>query len=87
METYQPTVLRPRKKVKREVMYAIGEDDEQGGYGMWAGPVPDEGRMLETIGKSNKSCLIRFNEDDTDEVIWKWNNDDEVWEKFDEKGG
>ncbi len=79
METYKPIVLRPCKKIKRKRMYGIGESDGKGGYGMWAGPVPDENTMLETVGHTNNSCIIKFNESGTDEVIWRWNTIKEVW--------
>ncbi|HDZ25752.1 MAG TPA: hypothetical protein ENH65_04480 [Candidatus Aminicenantes bacterium] len=87
MKTYQPTHLRPpeTKKIGRdEIMYAIGEEHSPGEFGMWAGPIPIEKAMLEMEGESDKSRIIRFNKDGTDAVIWKWNDEDLVWEEFDE---
>lgn len=75
MKEYIPTNLRRAKPKSREVMYAIGQDDGKGGYGMWEGPNPSEKEMLETIGQDNNSVIIRFNANHTDEVIWWWRND------------
>lgn len=58
-----------------EIMYAIGQNDNKGGYGIWAGPISSEEQMLKVIGRDDNSVIIRFNSDGTDEVIWKWDID------------
>lgn len=55
-----------------EVRYAIGQDDGEDGYGMWDGPSPSLADMLSIIGRDNNSVIIRYNEDGTDKVIYKW---------------
>ncbi len=71
IKEYTPSILRKAKGEKREVAYAIGEMHGHE-YGMWKGPVPNEKEMLEVIGRSNNSVIIRFNTDGTHKVIWKW---------------
>ncbi len=88
MKTHQPAHLKSIKTKEREIRYAIGEELEctigekrmLDKFGMWDGPNPDVKIMLETEGVSNKSRIIRFNKDGTDEIIWWWNDKDEVWE-------
>lgn len=72
---YVPMQFRPEKREVREVMYAIGTEHSPGEFGMCHGPHPDENEMLEKVGMSRKDCIIRFNEDGTDEVIWRWSGD------------
>lgn len=62
-------------RFRRLILFAIGDDDGAGGYGMWAGPSPSELEMLDVEGKSDRSCLFRFNLDGTDEIIWRWHTD------------
>jgi len=54
------------------VMYGIGQDDGNGGIGMWHGPTPNEKEMLAEDGKDDKSVIVRFNEDGTDDIIYRW---------------
>ena len=79
MKEYIPKVLREIDATYLvppvTIMYAIGEQHKFYEFGMWHGPNPDEKEMLEICGKSNKSCIIRFNTDGTNEVIWKWKED------------
>jgi hypothetical protein len=58
-----------------EVVYCIGQEDDNGGYGMWHGPNPDEKEMLEIMGKDSKSVIVRFDTDRTHKVLWRWNKD------------
>ena len=55
-----PNYCEEGKEDKQEVakvMYAIGQDDGKGGFGMWDGLNPDESEMLEVHGRDN-SCII-----------------------------
>jgi len=73
---YTPRHLRPVKpEPTRERMFAIGEEHRPHEFGMWHGPNRKEEEMLEIEGKSSKSCIIRFNEDYTEDVIWRWHRD------------
>lgn len=72
MQEYIPTSLREPEAIIREVRYAIGEEQAPNSFGMWKGPHPEEKEMLEVVGQSNKSCIIRFNKDGSDTVIWRW---------------
>lgn len=66
--------------LKRSVpMYAIGQDEGDGGYGMWDGPNPSLREMLEVIGRDTNSVIIRFNVDGTDEVIYRWYTEWKQW--------
>ena len=76
-DEYVPTSLRLPEEYEStpiDVMYAIGQDDGEGGYGMWDGPNPSQREMLEIEGRDEYSVIIRFNTDGTDEVIWRWDN-------------
>lgn len=53
-------------------MYAIGQKDEHGGIGMWDGPNPSEEEMLAVEGIDENSVIIRFNRDESDEIIYTW---------------
>ena len=76
MKEYKPKVLREVDATYLvplvTIMYAIGEQHKPYEFGMWRGPSLDEKEMLEICGKSNKSCIIRFDKDGTNEVIWRW---------------
>lgn len=52
--------------------YAIGQDDGNGGYGMWNGPTPSLQDMLDIDGRDDNTVLIRFNVDGTDDLIYRW---------------
>ena len=76
MREYVPTVLRPAEPKRRtEVTYAIGTEHGSHEVGFWVGPHPDEHEMLEIPGTSRKDCIWRFNEDRTEEVVWRWSGD------------
>ena len=76
MKEYIPISLRPFEPVsRREIRYAVGTEHRPGEFGMWEGPSPDEKEMLEVVGSTRKDCIIRLNEDGTDEVIWRWSGD------------
>lgn len=61
---------------KPDVMYAIGQDHGEGQYGMWDGPNPSLDAMLEVVGHTNASVIVRFNEDGTTDVLYRWDGDD-----------
>lgn len=57
---------------KRTLAYGIAQDDGKGCFGFWKGPNPSLEAMLIVDGRDNKSVLWRFNEDGTDEIIYRW---------------
>lgn len=77
-EKYTPCSLQPPKsEPRKEVVFALGEETRstvvgKASYAIWHGPNPDLEEMLEVVGKSNKSCIVRFNLDGTDEVLYRW---------------
>ena len=79
METHTPSCLRPVMHPSKEVSYGIGEQHQPNSFGMWAGLVTSEFQVLEMVGKSDKSCIIQFNLDGTDEVVWQWDDNRNYW--------
>lgn len=74
-DVYIPSSLRIDTKAHfppREVMYGIGENKEKEEYGMWEGPNPLLSDMLEVVGKSNVSTIIRFNLDGSFTELYRW---------------
>lgn len=70
--------LFPDRPVK-EIMYAIGQEDGDGGIGTWAGPVPSEKEMLETPGRDNDSVIIRFDPEGSSKIIYEWQGYEAWW--------
>lgn len=80
-KTYQPKILRQERPAQdRELTYAIGEEHEPRSFGMWHGPNPSLNNMLEVVGESEKSTIVRFNPDWTDESLYKWHVENKRWE-------
>lgn len=68
----------------RPIMYAIGHEYRPGEWGMTHGLVADVKDMLDTVPneileppKSVRTCIIRYNSDGTDTVLYKWQ--DKAW--------
>ena len=69
-------------------VYAIGDDDVAGGYGMGAGPTPLLHEMLDRIGNSKASCIIQFDGPNGPErILCRWSTKTGKWveEKSDGK--
>jgi hypothetical protein len=75
MREYIPEILKSKEKIKRRLAFGVGEEERSNEFGMWAGPFDKEEDALEEVGRSRKSCIIRFNEDDTDNITWRWLDD------------
>lgn len=74
-DEYIPTALRLDELPRREqVVYACGYERKPNSFGMFHGPNPDLYEMLEVVPDEpdNSPCLIRFNLDGTDEVLYRW---------------
>ena len=88
-ERYIPSVLSmEEERIPREVAYGIGQEQQYFNpdktlrnveYGMWEGPNPDLMRMLEVVGKDKYSVVIRFNENWTEDVLYRWSEDEDCW--------
>lgn len=73
---FMPTCLRPRtNRTERELAYAICEEYEPYKLHMWKGPHASDWKMLETLGKSDKSCIICLKPDWTEIILWRWLKD------------
>jgi len=87
-DEYVPKSLRPLQSVERKsVEYACGYETRWMGdvlrlsYAMFAGPFPELEQALdcvpslntvEDLARREKACVIRFNLDGTDEVLYRW---------------
>jgi hypothetical protein len=80
-DEYIPKSLRPEKKKKQSVMYAVGYKElGRESYGMFDGPTPKLEEMLEVVPRESKPCYIfKYNSDGTEERIYQWQND--KWKK------
>ena len=63
---------------KRPLSYGIAQSDGKGGFGFWDGPNPSLEEILEVDGHDENSVIWRFNEDGTDDLIYKWGGDEWV---------
>lgn len=83
--SYIPVSLCPvveKEKVPREVSYGIGQlTDVKGEIGMWFGPNPDAYTVLDVPGRNVNSVLIKFAEDGTDDIIYRWYPEGNCWGK------
>ena len=79
---YIPSCMKEVESQKVPLMFAIGRDNGNGGMGMTDGPVPTLKEMLEIPGRDNNFCIVRFNIDGTDEIIYRWVEDKWVLNKI-----
>jgi hypothetical protein len=68
-----PSVIQKKYHLteQREVAYAIAIENQ---IGLTDGPFFEIDQLLETIGEE-KSVIIRFNADGTDDILYHWKND------------
>lgn len=69
-ETIEPPEIRG-------VRYGIAQSDGNSSFGFWDGPNPSLAEILEVDGRDENSVIWRFNADGTDELIYKWQEDDD----------
>lgn len=81
-ESYKPKSLRHIIKPPRPVMYAIGIERGEGNFGMTDGPTTNLEEMLEVVPDQG-SVIIKF-KDDTDQILYRWNDSLERWELQDD---
>ncbi len=63
---------------QRRLAYGIGIEHEPGSFGMTDGPFFELKVALETVpfpSEDRKSCIIQFNKDGTDSVLYRWKTD------------
>jgi hypothetical protein len=75
---YIPQALRvaePRIQPTRAVQYAIGIEHAPDEFGMTDGPFETVDDLLETVQSDDRACIIRFNADWTETVLWRWARD------------
>ena len=87
-EEHQPSSLRDPKSKVREVAYGygymcVGADKN---FGMFAGPFPNLRDALESVPEENRiantASVIRFNEDGTEEVLYRWYPIAGIWKRW-----
>ncbi|MCK9558103.1 MAG: hypothetical protein M0R50_08710 [Candidatus Cloacimonetes bacterium] len=79
-KSHTPSSLKPDKIVyRKEVIYATGYEKAPLSFGMWAGPTPILAEMLEMVPNGPNPCIIRFNIDGTDDVLYRWDDKHNDW--------
>jgi hypothetical protein len=79
-ESYTPSSYGPPTVEKRnEVIYAAGYEEKPGSFGMYDGPTPSLHEILESVPCGVNPCIIRFNLDGTEEVIYRWDTSSNSW--------
>ena len=82
-DRHRPSALSPaRPSPRTQVSYACGYEHKPGSFGMWHGPNPVLEEMLEAIPEDGPNpVIIEFKLDGTDEVIYRWDAEDDCWVK------
>lgn len=79
-ESYTPSIYGPPTVEKRnEVIYAAGYEEKPGSFGMYDGPTPSLLEILESVPCGVNPCIVRFNLDGTDEVLYRWDDNKCIW--------
>ena len=84
-EEYQPLQCRPLDQQPRPLGYGVGFK-KGAEIGMVAGPVPNVRRMLELdptdedLPSDHQAVIIRFNPDDTDDILSRWHKEKQLWQ-------
>lgn len=76
--------MKRGKKIDESIVsYGCGYEDKPGSFGMYAGLNPSLKAMLAEDGYGGpNACVIQFNPDGTNQVIYRWKDD--RWEKVKE---
>ena len=81
-ESYTPSIYGPPVVKKRnEVVYAAGYEEQPGSFGMFDGPTPSLIEILESIPCGTNPCIVRFNLDGSDDVLYRWDDTKHIWKK------
>ena len=65
-------------------LYACAELVD-GGFGFWHGPTPRETDMLNSVGESTDSVVVRLVKDGDPVILWRWDGEDR-WVEEDAMG-
>jgi hypothetical protein len=68
-----------RLEKKKPIIYAAGYEEEPGSFGMFYGPVLDLLEVLHVVPHGIRPCIIRFNKDGSDEVLYRWDDIEKSW--------
>ena len=93
-ETWVPNALRlyeDQRISPRGTMYACGYqgDERKNEFGMFWGPMPDLEAALDVVPglfdgeevRNRKACILRFNSNGTDEVLYEWSEARQLWRR------
>jgi hypothetical protein len=82
-DSYKPSSLSNINicNSRRDIVYAIGIEHKPNSFGMTHGPHTDIKEMLEVCPTDNKSVILRFNLDGTDDILYRWNETNQIWVK------
>lgn len=82
-EFHQPQHLRSAKTppVTVPIMYGHGIEHTPGEFGMVFGPTSDLEEVLEQEGQDTRDAIVRFNKDQTDTILYRWDSKKEGWRK------
>jgi hypothetical protein len=79
-ESYTPSIYGPPTVEKRnEVIYAASYEEKPGSFGMYDGPTPSLHEILESVPCGVNPCIIRFNLDGSEQVLYRWNEEKHSW--------
>jgi hypothetical protein len=62
-----------------ECIYAAGYEEKSGSFGVFYGPTPDLVDVLEVVPSGIRPCIIRFDKDGNDEVLYRWDDTEHSW--------
>jgi hypothetical protein len=86
-ESFSPSSYDPPCVEKRnEVVYAAGYEEKPGSFGMFDGPTPSIKEILQSMPCGINPCIIRFNLDGTDEVLYRWDVTTNNWKRCNDEG-
>jgi len=64
---------------RNEIVYAAGYEEKPGSFGMYDGPTLSLHQILESIPNGPNPCIIRFNLDGSEQVLYRWDDNDRSW--------
>jgi hypothetical protein len=79
-ESHTPSIYGPLSVAKRnEIVYAAGYEEKAGSFGMFDGPTPSLQEILESIPCGVNPCIIRFNLDGSEQILYRWYDNERSW--------
>ncbi|MCI0422269.1 MAG: hypothetical protein L0312_24080 [Acidobacteria bacterium] len=77
---YWPGLVEHDEKLPRPLRYGVGIQEKPGSFGMLHGPCERLQTCLDVYPDDDRACVVRFNTDGSDEVIYRWMGD--YWERY-----